>query len=299
VKLESNVIGRAIAGVMACAALILLVGEPAVASPGRASTSDSPFVRATEGHGVALGRMRPVRKIGPVQRGYQKVDSYNWSGYAQHTTTKGTFTAVEGTWTVPKVDTSKPGAQYAADWVGIGGYSDDTLVQAGTLEWNAHGTAKYDAWTEILPAALVPISGLTVHPGDKIETTVVEKSKNMWAMTVDDVTTGKSGGRTVKYKASGESAEAIHERPEVGSGLATLATTSNVTFEPDDFSTAAPGSPVWKPLLESISAAKLAEIFMVNNSGSAVIASPSAPSSNDEGFTVADGSKAPPPPTIG
>jgi len=289
-QLESNVIGRVIAGVTVCAALVLFVGAAAAGSSGKAT-------RATDGRSGQLGLMHPVRTFGPSSRGYQKVGSSNWSGYAQHTTAKGTFTAVEGTWTVPKVDTSKSGSQYAADWVGIGGYSEDTLVQAGTLEWNADGTAKYEAWTEILPAALIRISGLSIHPGDQIKTTVVETSTNVWAMTVDDLTSGHSGGRTVTYKSRGESAEAIHERPEVNSGLATLATTSNVTFDPDNFSTSAPGSPVWKPLLKAISGAKLAEIFMTNNEGTAIIASPSAPSANDKGFTVADGSKAPPPPT--
>jgi hypothetical protein len=57
------------------------------------------------------------------------------------------------------------------------------------------------------------ISGLTIHPGDRIEGLVQEVSANTWQMTVFDLTTGKSGGRTVSYTAQGTSVEAIHERP--------------------------------------------------------------------------------------
>ena len=76
--------------------------------------------------------------------------------------------------------------------------------------------------------------------------------------------------------------------------LATLATTTNVTFNPGLFSSAAPGKPAWKPLLKPASGASLYEILMVN--GGKTIASPSAPNSASKGFAVADGSTPPPPP---
>ena len=57
-----------------------------------------------------------------------------------------------------------------------------------------------------------------------------------------------------------------------------------------------PGLPVWEPLLETLSGAKLAEVVMVNNKGTVVLASPSAPSSTELGFCVADGPTAPQPP---
>jgi hypothetical protein len=128
-----------------------------------------------------------------------------------------------------------------------------------------------------------------------MEGLVEETKAGTWKMTVFDLTTGKSGGRTVKYSTPGLSVEAIHERPEVGGSLSTLATTGNVTFNPGSLSTAAPGTQTWKPLLKVATGATLNEIFMVANSGSPVIASPSAPSSNGEAFAVADGSKSPAP----
>ncbi len=229
-------------------------------------------------------------------RGATKVFAFNWSGYAQSTTHKGTFKAVRDFWRVPTVNTNASGNQYSSDWVGIGGFSDSTLVQAGTEADNIGGTAKYDAWTEIIPAPEVVISGLVIRPGDKMEGLVKETTAGTWKIRVIDLTTGKSGGRTVKYRSSGKSAEAIHERPELGGRLATLAKTSNVTFDPGSFSTAPPGTPVWKPLLRAASGAMVNEIFMVNNAGTAIIASPSAADTDSDGFTVADGSTSPSPP---
>ncbi len=182
-------------------------------------------------------------------------------------------------------------------WVGIGGFDTDDLVQAGTEADNIGGSAQYDAWTEILPAAEVVIPDLTIHPGDKIKTTVKETSPGVWKMKVKDVTTGQSGGKTVDYSSSGESVEAIHERPEVGSGLATLADTSNVTFDPGKYSDSGAGSPVWNPLLVTAVGSTVYQIWMVNNADTAYIAVPSNPDSDSDGFTVQYGSTQPPPPS--
>jgi Peptidase A4 family len=157
----------------------------------------------------------------------------------------------------------------------------------------------YDAWTEILPAAEAVIPGLAIHPGNTIKTTVKETSAGVWKMTVQDVTTGKSGGRTVHYSSSGASAEAIHERPCIADGctstsdLAALAKTNNVTFDPGELSNAAAGAPAWRALLKVVPGGTLNEIAMTNNAGTAVIAAPSKADSDADGFTVAYGSKSP------
>jgi len=246
-------------------------------------------------HAPQVGRM--LRAPGASTRTVRgTTKSTNWSGYAQSTSKKGTFTAAKDFWTVATVNTSKSGDQYSSDWIGIGGFNDGTLVQDGTEADNIGGTAHYDAWTEIIPASEVVITGLTIKPGNKMEGLVEETKAGTWKMTVFDLTTGKSGGRTVNYSSPGLSVEAIHERPEVGGSLATLATTGNVTLDPGSLSTAAPGTQTWKPLLKVVSGATLNEIRMVGNTGSPVLASPSGPDSDSDGFAVADGSTPPPPP---
>jgi hypothetical protein len=282
----------------AVAVVVLGGGCLAVAggAPGTAAAG-GPRARPAPAVGPMIGGKAPPGAGAQAVRGATKTFALNWSGYAQSTTHKGTFKAVRDFWRVPTVNTNASGNQYSSDWVGIGGFSDNTLVQAGTEADNIGGSAKYDAWTEIIPAPEVVISGLVIKPGDRMEGRVKETTAGTWKITVIDLTTGKSGGRTVKYNSSGKSAEAVHERPEVGGRLATLAKTSNVTFDPGSFSTAAPGTLSWKPLLKAASGATVNEIFMLNNAGTAVIASPSAADTDSDGFTVADGSTSPSPPT--
>jgi len=234
--------------------------------------------------------------------------SINWSGYVQSGNT-GTFTGVESSWVVPTVSTSPAGFQYSSDWVGIGGFSDETLIQAGTLGLNADGTALYFAWTEILPASLVLLP-MGVRPGDSVTAVVREVSGGTWLIRLTDKTTGVTQSRTVSYNSSGKSVEVIQEAPTLcmpNCVIETLATTTNVTFEPS-FYTSTLG-PVPRPLLvpailsrnvtdtgTTFNYAKLYELEMESETG-ATIATPSAPNSIDNGFTVADGAIAPSPPS--
>ncbi len=67
------------------------------------------------------------------------------------------------------VDTGLSGKQYSSDWVGIGegNSTSGDLVQDGTEADNIGGKDKYDAWTEILPATQITISGLTIKPATR------------------------------------------------------------------------------------------------------------------------------------
>jgi hypothetical protein len=280
---------------------IALLGSASLALAGGAAGASAAPGPGARPH-PAVGRMlRPPHPLNRAIRGTTQLQSFNWSGYAQ-SGANGTYKAVEDTWTVPTVNTTLKGSQFSSDWVGIGGFNDATLVQAGTEADNIGGTAHYDAWTEILPAAEVVIPGLTIKPGNKILTTVVETKAGTWKMTVKDLTTGKSGGKTVSYSSSGASVEAIHERPCIADGctstsdLAALTKTNNVSFDPGELSTAAPGTPAFKPLLKTVTGATLNEIFMINNAATTVIAAPSNHDSDNDGFRVAYGSKSPPAP---
>lgn len=255
------------------------------------------------GGGLAIrAAVPPGARAQAVTKGATKVGSANWSGYAQVGSAKKVFTAVMGTWKVPKVKTGS-GNKFSSDWVGIdGAFNNKSLIQDGTESDNIGGIAKYDAWTEILPAAAV-VTPLVIHAGDKMEGLVQETATNKWSMTVKDLTTGKSFTRKVSYTTPQQDVEAIHERPCIKDGctsvsdLATLAATTNVTQLPDRYSTAAPGkAPAWVALGKT-DGTKLDQIFMVNNSDTAVIASPSVLNTAQDGFTVADGAKPPPPPS--
>lgn len=294
------VLGAA-AAMLSCSYVTLAVGGPSAAG---ANTGATPVA------GGRLIRTSLPPHVRPV-RGVADDASSNWSGYAQETSAPGTFTGVSDTFVVPTVDTSTKGTQYVADWVGIGGYNDSTLVQTGiqAVVQTRRGdrVVTYDAWTEIIPAAEKPLA-LTILPGDTVTASVLETSTNEWKMEVDDVTSGHHAAVSVAYDSSGESAEAINERPCIKEpcrtrDLARLAQTSDITFSPGWFSVAPAGQvPVEQPLLDPAddpaTVISLVDIVMTNNSDTAAIATPSSPNSAGDGFAVADGAVAPPPPSV-
>jgi hypothetical protein len=220
----------------------------------------------------------------------------NWSGYAE---TGTGFTAVKTTYRVPTV-TPSSALVGSADWAGIGGINGDTtLVQAGTSGYTENGVVAYVAWTEILPAPAVNLP-LTINPGDVIKVKIRELSTNRWSLKVVDVTTGAKGGRTVSYTSSHASAEVIHERPVVcnpSCGLLELTQTTNPVFDPGSYSTAPAGSaPSFVPLLQPETGGTLFDVVMVNDTQTALIATPSDADTDNDGFQVQDGSAIPPPP---
>lgn len=165
--------------------------------------------------------------------------SSNWSGYAE----TGTYTAVSASWTVPTVTagaSSGGGGRgcrfcrgggtsswYSAVWTGIDGFNDDNLIQTGTEQDYSGGTARYQAWWEILPAAETPISE-TVKPDDTIDASITELSttsgsEHNWLITISDPTEKWTFSITKAYGGAGSSAEWIVEAPEVGNSIASIA----------------------------------------------------------------------------
>jgi Peptidase A4 family len=242
--------------------LAIPAGLAATTSAGAAAIGHAVFHRAGVHSGPAL------------------LTSTNWSGVAD---TGGTYTSVQGSWRVPAVSaTSGPG--FASDWVGIGGFfqGDTTLIQAGTGEQMVNGKASYNAWTEILPKAEVPITGFTVHPGDLMTVTIKKGAGKKWTIIVKDATSGKTFTKHLRYASSLRSAEWIHEAPTVGGTQATLASTSPAVFDPGFVN----GSTVIG------SGGTVNRIQLIGP----IDATPSNLDSDNNGFQVADGNTVPPPP---
>jgi hypothetical protein len=221
-----------------------------------------------------------LHRVGAASSGVFR--SSNWSGYA---VTGQTYTQAAGSWSVPTV-IATPGARYASDWVGIGGFNSGDLIQAGTTEQYVNGHATYNAWTEILPASEKLITGFTVHPGDAMTVTIIKGSGKSWTMTVTDSTESETFSRKVSYTSLESSAEWIHEAPEVGGSIVDIASTSNVDFDHGTVN----GSTVIG------SAGTLNKILLVGASPGDTKATPSKLDSDMDGFAVADGTKAPKPP---
>jgi len=153
------------------------------------------------------------------------VTSDNWSGYAA---TGSTYTSVSTTFTQPAVKCSS-GDQYSSFWVGLDGYSSDSVEQTGT-EADCDGrTAEYSAWYELYPAYPVTYSN-TVKPGDVITETVSFSGSETYAMTIKDSTEGWTKTTTKNSRGDARSsAEVIAEAPYDG-GVLPLSDFGTVNF---------------------------------------------------------------------
>jgi len=140
--------------------------------------------------------------------------SSNWAGYAA-TGASGSFSSVSASWTQPAA-TCSTGSQYAAFWVGLDGYTSQTVEQIGT-EADCSGpdpaTPRYYAWYEVYPGAGVSFAN-PVSPGDKFTGTVTAQGNDKFKLVLTDTTQGWT--QTISATQAGadlSSAEAIAEAP--------------------------------------------------------------------------------------
>jgi hypothetical protein len=149
--------------------------------------------------------------------------SYNWSGYADVSTTANTFTKVSGQWSTPRVRCTRED-QLTSEWVGLDGYNNATVEQDGTLSWCYLGHPTYFTWWEMYPDGTQEV-GSALHPGDKVGASVT-RSGTSYTLALTDFThpsNSFSTTQTCPTTCLNTSAEWIAERPSFQIGVAPLA----------------------------------------------------------------------------
>ncbi|HTT26720.1 MAG TPA: G1 family glutamic endopeptidase [Thermoplasmata archaeon] len=233
--------------------------------------------------GVVLAHAAPA--IFHARGGSTTTQSTNWAGFAI-STSNGAVTDVKGSWIVPKVQGKCPsGYQYSSFWVGIDGYSSNSVEQIGTDSDCQSGSAVYYAWFEFYPNPSHLISAITVSPGNIISAEVKWASPK-FTVTLKDLNTSQSFSKTSKTTHSRSSAEWIAEAPSSGSGILPLANFGTVRF--GNFSTGLTGTDAAKISGKSggIGAFSNIQITMINSAGTATKASPSALTPDGTSFNV-------------
>lgn len=210
---------------------------PAVAQIPAAPVS-SPITTQISRHQHSPFRLHERRYDGSIT-------SENWSGYA---VTGANVTDAKGSWVVPAVTCpaaapSSPrsrnqGSQqdlYSAFWVGIDGYSSNTVEQTGTDSDCDNGTPQYYAWFEFYPHPSYEVNNFPVKPGDLISAEVSYNSTtNVFTVTLADKTSGKSFSTSTSVSSAARtSAEWIAEAPSSGSSVLSLADFGSVEFGDD------------------------------------------------------------------
>jgi hypothetical protein len=266
---------------MAClpaAGMLLTFGTAA-----GASTAATPGAQAAANarallHSLSVGQHSANQRVAGHAakiKGLTQVQSSNWSGYAD---TGSSFSTVTSSWTEPTPSCSGRTTSLAAFWVGIDGYSSDSVEQDGTLIECYLGTAYQYTWWEMYPTNDIQVVGSTLAAGDHIAASVV-RSGTSYTLKVTDSTHSADSFSTTQTCSScaNSSAEWIAEAPSGSSGVYPLAHFSTWTASS---ATVTEGSTAGV-----ISSFTDDEITMVD-SASRVEAQPGALNSSGNSFTV-------------
>lgn len=115
--------------IAACAPVLGLV---IAVAPGASASSSSSYAHALAAARAAIrhlsiGQHATDHAVGRESRikGLTQVQSTNWSGYADTSTT---FSTAAGNWTEPSVSCSGGRTSYAAFWVGIDGFTSNMPI---------------------------------------------------------------------------------------------------------------------------------------------------------------------------
>ena len=172
--------------------------------------------------------------------GVTSVGYYNWSGFADVEGGSNKVSSVSGEWVIPAVQC--PGAPYQysdvfdAQWVGIDGFTNETVEQLGTATQCYEGVEYSYVWYEMYPAGMVE-EGPQVcinynvdcpQPGDRIAASVTVTPAGNYTLSLIDYThPAESFTATASCPPStcvDSSGEWIVERPatEAGFGVVIL-----------------------------------------------------------------------------
>jgi Peptidase A4 family len=193
---------------------------------------------------------------------FTEAESTNWSGYAA-TGANGAFNSVSATWTQPTATcTSSSGGRhgrssdsYAAFWVGLDGYSSDSVEQTGSDSDCDGTTPDYYGWYEMYPADPVYYTN-TVKPGDSMSASVTFSGTDTYTLVLTDSTQGWTQTQVIDESGfDRSSAEVITEAPSSESGVLPLSDFGTVTYG----SSTANGT--------SLGSQSPTEIIMIDNSG--------------------------------
>jgi hypothetical protein len=139
-----------------------------------------------------------------------------WSGYADDNSQGNSYTQVSGSWTVPAVNCSATPWSEVVFWVGLDGWTSDTVEQAGTMTICYGSYPYYFTWWEMYPTNAIETVSFDVNPGDSIFAQVADDGGGYYSLNVIDYSSPASSFYTVQACTAGcadASAEWIAEGP--------------------------------------------------------------------------------------
>ena len=197
----------------------------------------SVMLAGTFGIGSALAATPQYTKLNVkqgIRRHLLNGTSTNWGGYAVETNLanpqSGAVTNASGQWVVPTLTCSFRNTSYSASWVGIDGYSDNTVEQTGTGQDCSRGRPQYYAWFEFYPQYEYQIN-MNVQPGNLMSADVKYIGNSTFTLTLTNKTTNRIFTiSSVVPGAQLQSAEWIEEAPSSWFGVLPLANFGTANF---------------------------------------------------------------------
>jgi Peptidase A4 family len=272
-----RLLNLALAACLPVAGMLMAFGTAASASTAATPSSRAAAAARTLLHNLSVGQHSANHRVaGQAARikGLTQVESTNWSGYAD---TSSTFSTVTANWTEPSASCTGT-TSLAAFWVGIDGYSSSTVEQDGTLIECYLGTAYQYTWWEMYPTNDIQVVGSTLAAGDSISASVVRSGTSYTLKVTDSTHTADSFSTTQTCSScANSSAEWIAEAPSGSSGVYPLSHFSTWTASSATV-TGSSGAGVISSYTDD-------EITMID-SASRVKAQPGALNSSGNGFSV-------------
>jgi hypothetical protein len=262
----------------------------------------------------------PSKDAGNASSGYfDPVNSISnmmtpaFAGYLSLSSTK--FSTLEATWIVqPALESTKSrdgmrdirgDTAYSAQWGGIGGNGDDTLIQAGTQSNFVNGKAQYIPWYELYPETAIAINNFPISANDTMVETIsaVQGEADAFTISLMDVTSSQGFNLTVpSYPTEAILAYWVVERPQICSnnicGIANYPDTGGAAFYGKDYvsipstvNTQANYADNGSGLMPISQLPDINQLVMTTNSpnSTTILAMPSALSSDGTSFTIFPG----------
>jgi hypothetical protein len=203
-------------------ALGLLAGTGAAANASAGGSSNAAHAAAIARaaiKGLSVGQHGTDQRTGVTSQiaGLTQVQSSNWSGYAD---TGSSFSKVTAKWTEPSALSCGDTLSLAAFWVGLDGYSSDSVEQDGTIIECYYGSVYQFSWWEMYPTNAIQTVGSTVAAGDSITASVVRSGDSYTLAVTDSTHTANSFSTTQSCSdCANSSAEWIAEAPSGSGGV--------------------------------------------------------------------------------
>jgi hypothetical protein len=274
-----RLLGTALIACVPVLGLLLAFGPTAGASTTGASPSARVAAARTLLEHLGIGQHGTDHRVAghaSKVKALTQAESTNWSGYAD---TGSGFSGVAASWTEPSGSCGS-GESLAAFWVGIDGYTSNSVEQDGTLIECDGGVPSYFTWWEMYPSNDIQVVGDTLQPGDQISASVL-RTGDSYKLKVTDHTHPANSFTTTQScsDCANNSAEWIAEAPCCTSsgGILPLAHFSKLTMAGAVVSTTSKSG--------VISSFADTEIIMADTAGN-VEAQPGSLNGNGKAFSV-------------